>query len=131
MLDFIRNVTAFLEVRATRTHVGAAIFSDIAVMEFPLGRYREKEDVLYALSTLPYIRGRTNTADGLRMLYRQMFNSTNGDRDDVPDVAFVITDGLSNINKDRTIPEAIVSKLSGIHIIVASVETDTEKYTPI
>ena len=127
MLEFISNITRLLEVRPGRTQVGVAIFSDSAVVRFPLGRYREKEDVLYGLSTLPYMRGRTNTADGLRMLYDRMFKASNGDRDDVPNVAFVVTDGLSNVNKEETIPEAIASKLAGIHIIVGSVEINPDK----
>ena len=50
-----------------------------------------------------------------------MFTSGNGDRQDVPNIAMVITDGNSNINKENTIPFAIDARTKGVHVIVVSI----------
>ena len=63
-----------------------------------------------AVDNLPYIYGSTNTADGLQTMSGQMFTAANGDRADVPNVCFLITDGVSNINYQRTIPEAVKAR---------------------
>jgi hypothetical protein len=46
----------------------------------------------------------------------QIFTSQNGDRDDVPNIAIILTDGVSNVNSRETIPEAERVRSEGIHI---------------
>ena len=55
-----------------------------------------------------------------------------GDRSDAPNVAIVITDGVSNINSRRTIPEAEESRDVGIHIYAVGIGlTDTRELNGI
>ena len=56
---------------------------------------------------MQYMRERTNTAAALRVMRENVFNTRNGARNDARDVAFIITDGNSNINSEDTIAEAI------------------------
>lgn len=44
------------------------------------------------------------------------FTSARGDRSNVPNIAIVITDGVSNKDKDRTIPDAEAARAKGIRI---------------
>ena len=50
-----------------------------------------------------------------------VFTIANGDREDVPNYAIVISDGESNVDPEDTLPEAIESRIRGIHIIVVTV----------
>ena len=50
------------------------------------------------------------------MLRESMFVSSSGDRETVPNFAIVITDGNSNINPEKTIPEAIQARIAGKHL---------------
>lgn len=52
---------------------------------------------------------------------RFLYISRNGDRDDAPNVAIVITDGVSNINSRRTIPDAELARDFGIHIYAVGI----------
>ena len=72
------------------------------------------------MSGLSYVGGTTNTANGLMLLRTQIFNVTNGDRPDVPDIAFVITDGQSNVNQSDTIPEVRLKISKLILLIIKS-----------
>ena len=67
-------------------------------------------DVMTAVNNVPYIYGSTNTADALLTMSEQMFIAANGDRADNPNVCFLITDGLSNINSQITTPIAESAK---------------------
>ena len=77
-----------------------------------------------AIKRTEYIRGRTNTSGALRMVREQIFVEANGDRPTIPNFAIIVTDGYSNIESDKTIPEAIENRVAGIHQIVATVEND-------
>ena len=57
------------------------------------------------------------------MMRQDIFTESRGDRPDVPNFCIIITDGNSNINVEQTLPEAIVSRVEGIHIIVVAIGT--------
>ena len=56
-----------------------------------------------------------------RMMREDVFTIANGDRENVPNYAIVISDGESNVDPEDTLPEAIESRIRGIHIIVVTV----------
>jgi len=67
-------------------------------------------EVMAAVKNVPQTYGGlTNTADALKTMSEQMFIAANGDRSDVTNVCFLITDGLSN-ETERTIQEAASAK---------------------
>lgn len=59
-----------------------------------------------AIQEITYIYGSTNTADALQVMRENMFIPSRGDRRDAPNICVLLTDGVSNINSRRTIPEA-------------------------
>ena len=50
-----------------------------------------------------------------------MFQSQNGDRDDVPNYLYIVTDGNSNINEEETVREATLLRSQGVHIMTVSI----------
>ena len=86
-----------------------------------MNTFTSKEDVLQAIDLLRYLAGKTNTAAALNLLRTQMFTPANGDRLDIPNFAIVVTDGQSNVDRENTLPEAILARAAGIQIIVVSV----------
>ena len=66
-------------------------------IQFNLNTFNNKAELFAAVDAIPYIYGSTNTADGI-MTMRNMFNANDGDRDGVPNIGIVVTDGVSNIN---------------------------------
>ena len=47
--------------------------------------------------------------------------AAHGDRDDVPNYAILITDGESTVNKERTLPEAVETRIAGVILTVVVV----------
>ena len=116
MKDFIKDFLFNAAIDNGNVRVGIIIYSTEDYLQFHLNEYQDKLALFTAIDDIPYRYGSTNTADALNTMRTQMYTAANGDRPDVPNVAIVITDGVSNINSRRTIPEAEQARAEGIHI---------------
>jgi Mg-chelatase subunit ChlD len=126
MKDFIKYFLLHAAVNTGDVRVGIIIYSTEDYLQFHLNAYTDKLEMYDAIDAMPYRHGSTNTADALRTMRTEMFTAANGDRPDVPNVAIVITDGVSNINARRTIPEAVEAQRSGITVYAIGIGlTDT------
>jgi len=67
------------------------------------------------------VDGKTNTQDALRLTYESVFTPSRGDRSGVRNVAVVVSDGNSNVDSDRTIPEADAARQRGIELFAVAV----------
>ena len=56
-----------------QVRVGLATFADSAIERFRLNTYSTKSDLLHAIEIIPYVYGRTATADALRMARETLF----------------------------------------------------------
>ena len=73
------------------------------------------------MRNIRYHYGSTNTAGGLEKMHREMFTPANGDRPGVPNICIILTDGISNIDPMRTIPNAEEARAAGIHIFAVGI----------
>ena len=115
--DFLKNA----DLDSGNVRVGIVSYSTGVHIEFNLNTYSTSKDIIAAIDAIPYRYGSTNTADGLRTMRTQMYTAANGDRKDVPNVVIILTDGVSNINSRRTIPEAEQARAEGIHIYAVGI----------
>ena len=116
----IRQIIYGLEFRFDRTRAGLILYSDDADVRFHLNTYQDKRDLLEALS-IRTNGGRTNTQSALRLALDNVFQSSNGDRCDVPNALFLVTDGGSNIQENMTVRRAQDLKNEGTQIYVIAV----------
>ncbi|KAI0210897.1 Collagen alpha-5(VI) chain [Lamellibrachia satsuma] len=121
LLKFMSSIVDDLEVASDKTRVGAVSFSSTAAVQFQLKDYNSMQDVMTATRQIKFNGGRTNTASALQLMKDNMFTPDNGDREDAPNIAIIITDGNSNINQENTIPYAFDARRKGIHMIVSSI----------
>ncbi|KAK6961160.1 collagen alpha-3(VI) chain-like isoform X4, partial [Biomphalaria glabrata] len=128
MKDFVKDFLLDADIDGDNVRVGVVIYSDADYVQFQLNTYAKKADVYNAIDDIPYRYGSTNTADALKTMRSVMFTARNGDRSDVDNVAVVVTDGVSNINSRRTVPEAEQARAEGIHIYAIGIGlTDTKE----
>jgi len=104
-----------LDVRMDRTRVGLIYWSNNASVAIHMNDYGQvKQDVVEAIRRVPFLSNWTHSAHALRLSYQQSFQTDNGDRAGVPNVAVVITDGNSNVQAHRTAVEAAIGRRNGI-----------------
>lgn len=128
MLAFTREFVSHTDVDGGNVRVGVVIYSTDVHVQFHLREHQTKASLLDALHSIHYTVGSTNTAGALHTMRSEMFTLSKGDREDVPNIALVLTDGVSNINNLRTIPEAQEAQDYGIHIFTIGIGlTDTEE----
>ena len=115
-MNFTKDLIHNADIDSGNVRVGLVIYSTRVHIQFHLGSHNTKSAILDAIEKVPYITGNTNTADGLATIGTSMFVDKNGDRPDVENIAILVTDGQSNINSRRTMPEAVKLRDSGIKI---------------
>ena len=116
MKDFVKKFLHSAYIDNGEVRVGLLTYSTTVKVEFQLNSYASKTEVFDAVDAVPWRFGSTNTADGLKTMHAEMFTEANGDRPGVPNICIIMTDGVSNINYQRTIPEAVTARENGIHI---------------
>ena len=100
--DFMSVFVNETTISPSATQVGAIVYGNEAHVVFNLNTYNSSEDVLNAISKIPFnsMRQGTDTADGLCKLARQGFTAENGSRNSsttVYRIAILMSDGASNI----------------------------------
>ncbi|XP_055959255.1 collagen alpha-1(XII) chain-like [Patella vulgata] len=132
MLDFLKDFLQVANIDGGNVRVGVVIYSTEVHMQFQMNQYRTKQQVFDAIDNIPYRYGSTNTADGLRTMHEEMFTRKNGDRPNVDNICILVTDGVSNINSRRTVPEAVAARNKNIHLYVIGIGlTDTREVDQI
>ena len=93
-LQFIANLVRAFVIGPDASQVGAVVFSEQVFLDFPLNAFDNTEDVAQAILAIRYMGQQTNTPEALIQTRTQCFNSLNGDRRDVDNLAIIVTDGV-------------------------------------
>lgn len=121
MLKFCKDFLANADIDSGAVQIGIVSYSTNVIVEFYMNTYSTKQQVFDAIDSIPYRYGSTNTYGGLQTTRTQLYTAGRGDRNGVPDVVIILTDGVSNINSRRTIPEAQRLRSAGIHIYAVGI----------
>ena len=125
MLEFVIDIITRLDISEFGVHVGLVVYSGLSKIEFLLDKYYDKNDLVEAIRQVQYIGTTTNTAAGILDMRVKVFDPNNanarGDRVNVPNIAVVITDGESNVNEARTVPNADAATADGITMLAVGI----------
>lgn len=116
MRQFAKDLVDKADVDSGSVRFATLIYSTDVQVQFYLDQFSTRSATKAAIDKIPYIYGSTNSADALKTMHTQVFNRARGDRPAADNIAFMITDGVSNINSRRTIPEADNARRKGIEI---------------
>ncbi|CAH1792493.1 unnamed protein product [Owenia fusiformis] len=100
MLDFVKKFASDFEVGPDKLQLGVVTYSDNVENQFNLNQHQDDMSLGKAIKAIRQKGGRTNTAAGIRYLYKKSFSKAAGMRDGVPHIGIIITDGVSNDKKD-------------------------------
>ena len=96
----------------------AKLFSgNDATLNFYLSNFTDCSSLVNAVRNIVYVGGNTNTTGGLRLMRTEIFNTANGDRSHVPNVAILITDGIPTREVNELPDEVRRIKNSGVRIV--------------
>ena len=121
MLELAKAIVKDADIDSGSVRVGAIIYSSVAQTQFDLHAYSSKNDIQAAIDRIPYMPGRTNTAEALRTIRTKMFKPRKGDRNRIENVVVLISGSESDRNKRKTIPEARKLWSKKIHVYAVGV----------
>ena len=103
--------------------VGLIRFSNKAKIEFTLDEYNTKDEIKTHVTNIRYSGGTTNISGAIWLMKEQLFSvsSLRGDRRDVPNIGILITDGISTVDRNLTLPYADDAKENNIRLLVVGV----------
>ena len=106
-LQFISDLATLLPT-PNIARFGLVIYADNAQNIFFLNTFinQQKSDLIAAIQSAPYLNTATNTADGIRLMMNEQFTAARGARPNARRLGIVMTDGMSNVNHELTIPNA-------------------------
>ncbi|CAC5383549.1 COL6A [Mytilus coruscus] len=112
--EFAKSVVNRFTIGPNNIKIGLITFADDAEFQFRLNTFNDKNEVIKAISNMPYSTGNTNTHKALELLNKFGFTANFGGRGNrVPKIAIVITDGTSR-QPTLTRTLAIKAKNQGI-----------------
>ncbi|CAE1253248.1 COL6A [Acanthosepion pharaonis] len=131
MLNFVEQVIRTFDIGQDNVRVGVVTFSGRSVLQFHLNKYSNINQLLDAISKIKYLAGSTNTADALRYIRTTSFLKQNGDRNGVPNIVIVITDGKSNVPMSTSAEAAKLKMIATIFSIGIGTQVGTKELKAI
>ena len=118
-IALVKRVINGLDFAFGRTRIGMILYDNKAEVAFDLTKYETKQQILNAIA-FNLRGGKTNTAAALRMARTKIFGQT-GDRNGVPNVEVILTDGQDNVEVGSAATEARLSANENIEMFVVGV----------
>lgn len=125
--QFAADMVMSFTVGPQYTQFGAVLFSDTAQSQFYLNTHSSRGSVQSAIGGIPYPGAGTNTSGGLYIMRTDQFVFFRGDRPGIQNIAIVITDGESTIDREKTQSEAQLAKDNGVKIYTIGVTYDVNE----
>lgn len=94
MKEFVYSMVEKISVGRSDDRVGMVSYSSEPQLGFHLDSFFTKKDIINAVSAMQYRYGSTNTAAGLRMIRKEIFNANRGDRANVPNTCMFLLHNL-------------------------------------
>lgn len=117
VIDFVISIVKVFDIFNGKVRIGLITFAHGVFFHFDLKAYNNKADLITMVDLLRYnySGGATNTEKALRYLDLISFTSKHGDRRNVPNYVFMITDGKSR-HPSETRYSAFALKTKGVTI---------------
>ena len=107
-----------------KVQIGVVVYSTGVNKPFYLNSYHRKQEIMERISNIKRMFGEANLADAIQETRVSMFNTRNGDRPHIPNVAMIITASESNNKETRVNIEAEKAKNDDIRIFIIRVGLD-------
>jgi uncharacterized protein YegL len=123
VIQFAKRSILGLPVGSAQARVAVVTYADQANTSFDLSAYTSSLTIRNALA-FSKAGGTTNTQEAIRLASQEVFTPARGDRSAVKNVMVIVTDGLSTVRPENTLPQATTAKTQGIEIYSIGIGPD-------
>ena len=110
MKQFVTVIISSLNVSPEFARISLLKYSHDTRVQFDLDDITDEDEMVQTVLEFPHLSGGTNTSGALRMMRESIFRPERGDREGVPNIGIIITDGESTIDENLTAVEAALVK---------------------
>ena len=128
MIDFTKTIIERTDIGPLETLISTVLFGNMAYIQWYLGDYQDKTDLLMAMDTVIYREENTNTTGGLWVTRNEVFKPLNGEREDIPDLIVLVTDGIPTRDVDMLPDEINKIREAGIRLVAIGIGEADEPY---
>ena len=126
LLSFMNDIIDAFSIGDRKTRIGLVTFSSDATLTIALDQYQESSELKEAVQLVKYIGGETNTGKALHVTRTQCFARSRGEREGVPNIAVIITDGLpTRADFDMDTEATLLRRISAV--LAVGVTENVEK----
>ncbi|RUS75554.1 hypothetical protein EGW08_016679, partial [Elysia chlorotica] len=125
VLGFVKLLVHAFPIGSDNVRVGLETFAGRLANRISLNTYMNETELLEAVDSVRYTKGRTSTHKALKKA-RTVFDVSRGGREDVPNYLVVVTDGQSN-NPQKTKAEASLLAKEDITVLAIGVGSQSNK----
>jgi uncharacterized protein YegL len=104
--DFVQELIEHFEVGPNKVRFAAVLYNATVDVEFYLFTHTTESAYVSHVQSFPGPGGTTNIAGALERTTDDVLQLGTGDRDNVPNVCLLITDGMANVRETETESEA-------------------------
>ena len=116
--DFIIGLVRTLDIDRDKVNVATVLYWHSYLIVHPLDTLFNQEDIETAIQAIPYPSGGTRTGQALDVIRTMIFRNLGTDRDQLPKIVVVLTDGLS---QDNVAGPAQALRNTGVTVIAVGV----------
>lgn len=120
-LGFVRDMIKNFHFGDDAARFGVVTYGYESSIEFHLNQFSNKEAVLAGVDKIKYKAESTNTSGAIWTMKEKMFRADKGDRSNAPNICILVTDGVSNMDEELTVPYATQAKQAGVTIFAVGV----------
>jgi collagen type VI alpha len=115
VIQFAKQSMYGLPIGQSQVRASVITYADQASISFDLNTFSTPAELRNALA-FSKAGGTTNTQAAINLAYNTEFTTAKGDRPNVKNVMVIVTDGLSTVMPQNTLPEAAAARQRSIEI---------------
>lgn len=124
-MNFIKTIINNVNVSPTNYLFGIVTYGNYGNLYVRLSDTQTVAQLFQRIDFIPWLDQWTNTSGGIYITRTQVFSGAE-DRQNAPNIGIVITDGVSNQDTPRTIPEAELARQNGMTLLGIGVGSDVD-----
>ena len=126
LIQFVVSLARTYIIGPNAAQIGLVQFAKSARVAFPLNAHESQSDIVQAINNIKEIEGPRNTADALFKTRDECFSPDSGDREDVPNLAILITHGAPG-SPEAALNAAKELRDSDITVVAVGITVDVDK----
>ena len=126
MIQFVITLTRTYSIGSNATQISVLQFAENSRVLFPLNAFDNQDEIVQVLQNMSLMNGLRDTTAALLKARAECFSPESGDRQDIPNLAVLITHGAP-ASPEAALDAARALRDSGVTVVAVGITDDVDK----